>query len=190
MTTQSSFLTFPGCSLLATLLCATALPALAATRTVDEHQSADPVGTVEIVNVSGAVEVSGWDQAVVAVSGTIGEKVERVEVTGSGARVNVRVVLPKGNFHHTEGDARLKVQVPRTSALEVSLVSADLRVGGRRLARGAVQDHAVMAVLDEVHGERHGGLQIEGAVVGHRRDHRREQGAEGTGGRRGHGVIM
>ncbi len=155
MTTQSSFRTFPGCALLATLLCATALPALAATRTVDEHQSADPVGTVEIVNVSGAVEVSGWDQAVVAVSGTIGEKVERVEVTGSGARVTVRVVLPKGNFHHTEGDARLKVQVPRKSALEVSLVSADLRVGG------VSGDQHLQTVSGDIAGEAGGNLQVD-----------------------------
>jgi DUF4097 and DUF4098 domain-containing protein YvlB len=138
----------------AVLLCATALPALAATRSVDEHQSADPAGTVEIVNVSGAVEVVGWDQAVVAVSGTIGERVERVEVTGSGARVTVRVVLPKGNFHHDEGDAHLRVQVPRMSALEVSLVSADLRVGG------VSGDQHLQTVSGDISGEAGGNLQV------------------------------
>lgn len=155
MTKQSIFRTPPRCALLAALLCATALPALAATRTVDEHQSADPVGTVEIVNVSGTVEVSGWDQAVVAVSGTIGEKVERVEVTGSGARVTVRVVLPKGNFHNNEGDAQLKVQVPRKSALEISLVSADLRVGG------VSGDQHLQTVSGDIAGEAGSNLQVD-----------------------------
>ena len=154
MTTQSPFPTYPRCALLVALMCATALPALAATRSVEEHQSADPAGTVEIVNVSGAVEVSGWDQALVAVSGTIGEKVERVEVTSSGARVTVRVVLPKGNFHHNEGDARLKVQVPRKSALEVSLVSADLHVGG------VSGDQHLQTVSGDIAGEAGGNLQV------------------------------
>lgn len=155
MTKQALFRTFPGCVLCVALLCATALPALAATRSVDEHQSADPAGTVEIVNVSGAVEVAGWDQAVVAVSGTIGEKVERVEVTGSGARVTVRVVLPKGNFHHDEGDAHLRVQVPRGSALEVSLVSADLHVGG------VSGDQHLQTVSGDITGEAGGNLQVD-----------------------------
>jgi hypothetical protein len=154
MTEQSLSRTYLRCAPLAVLLCATALPALAATRSVDQHQSADPAGTVEIVNVSGAVEVVGWEQPVVAVSGTIGERVERVEVTGSGARVTVRVVLPKGNFHHDEGDARLRVQVPRRSALEVSLVSADLRVGG------VSGDQHLQTVSGDISGEAGGNLQV------------------------------
>ncbi len=154
MTTQSLFRTLLYCTWFAALLCAGAVPAQAATRSVDEHQNADPAGTVEIVNVSGAVEVSGWDQAVVAVSGTIGEKVERVEVTGSGTRVTVRVVLPQGNFHHNEGDAHLKVQVPRHSALEVSLVSADLRVAG------VSGDQHLQTVSGDIAGEAGGNLQV------------------------------
>jgi DUF4097 and DUF4098 domain-containing protein YvlB len=104
--------------------------ASAATRSVDQHQAADPAGTVEIINVAGSVQVTGWDKAEVAVSGTMGEKVDRVELTGSGKHTTVRVVLPNGNSWGGDGAADLTVQVPRGSAIDVSLVSADLKVGG------------------------------------------------------------
>ncbi|HEX9140370.1 MAG TPA: DUF4097 family beta strand repeat-containing protein [Steroidobacteraceae bacterium] len=104
--------------------------ASAATRDVDQHQAADPAGTVEIINVAGSVQVSGWDKAEVAVGGTIGEKVERVELTSTGKHTTVRVVLPKGNSWGGDGAANLTVQVPRGSSIDASLVSADLKVGG------------------------------------------------------------
>ena len=101
-------------------------------RPVSAQKSAIPTGTVEVVNVSGQIDISGWDQPTVDVSGTIGEKVERVDLTSSGNRTTVRVVLPSGNTDssHDESEARLKIRVPQKSQLEVSLVSSDLRVAG------------------------------------------------------------
>lgn len=136
------------------LLCLTTLPALAAPRPFSDHKAADPRGTVEIINVSGAVEVTAGDQAEVAVTGTIGERVERVDVTSAGTRVTVRVVLPSGNMSHHEGDANLKIQVPRHSALEVSLVSADLRVAG------VDGDENLQTVSGDINGEAGGSLQV------------------------------
>jgi len=141
-------------AILTTLLCLASLPALAATRTVDEHKSADPNGTVEIVNVSGSVEITSWDQAEVAVTGTIGPRVERVDVTAAGTRVTVRVVLPNGNMSHNEGDANLKIQVPRHSALDVSLVSADLRVSG------VEGDAKLQTVSGDINGDTGSSLQV------------------------------
>jgi DUF4097 and DUF4098 domain-containing protein YvlB len=106
------------------------LPALAATRNFSAQKSADPAGTVEIVNVEGAIEVSGWDQPMVDVSGTIGDRVERVDVTSSANRTTVRVVLPNGSSWSGNSEAHLKIRVPQKSSLEVSLVSADLHVSG------------------------------------------------------------
>jgi len=116
----------------ALLLPALSLPALAGTRPFSAQKPADPTGTVEVVNVEGSIEISGWDQPTVEVTGTIGDKVERVDVTSAPNRTTVRVVLPSGNADcgHEECDARLKIRVPQKSALEVSLVSADLRIGG------------------------------------------------------------
>ena len=141
-------------ALLTALLCVASLPALTATRPVNEHKAIDANGTVEIINVSGAVEVTPWDTAEVAVSGTIGARVERVEVAGEGAHVTVRVVLPSGSMSQDEGDARLKIQVPRHCALEVSLVSADLRV------TGIEGDVKLETVSGDINGDTGGSLQV------------------------------
>ena len=118
-------------ALFAASLAATA-PAgvLAATRNIDQHQAADPKGTVEIVNVAGSVQVSGWDKPEVSVTGQIGDRVERVDLTSSGNRTTLRVILPSGSNWGGDGSARLVVHVPIASGLEVSLVSADLEVSG------------------------------------------------------------
>jgi hypothetical protein len=115
-----------------------ALGALAATsvladarRTIDEHQPADATGQVEINNVSGRVEVVGWAQPEVAVTGTVGRDVEKVEVSGSGGHTVVRVVHKNTFGIHlgfSAGDANLVVHVPQGSSLNLMLVSSDLRV--------------------------------------------------------------
>ena len=97
-------------------------------RTINETRPADPAGSVEIVNVAGNVDVQGWDQPQLEVTGTIGDKVERVDVTSSGNHASVRVVLPSGPQWAGDGSASLTVHVPRGSALTVSLVSADLQI--------------------------------------------------------------
>ena len=112
------------------LLSSLALPAWAAMRPFSAQKPADPAGTVEVVNVEGSIEISGWDQPTVEVNGTIGEKVERVDVTSSANHTTVRVVLPSGNSWNGDSSAHLKIRVPQKSALEVSLVSSDLRVSG------------------------------------------------------------
>jgi hypothetical protein len=119
---------------------AMATPAAAAMRSIEQHQSADPAGTVEIVNVAGSVEVIGWDKPEVAVTGQVGERVERVDVTGADKHVTVRVVLPMGGHWNGDGAAQLTVHVPQQSALTVSLVSADLKSQG---VSGAEQIHTV-----------------------------------------------
>jgi hypothetical protein len=136
------------------LLPCLAAPAFASTRPFAAKQAADPAGTVEIVNVAGAVEVSGWDQPLVDVSGTIGDKVERVDVTGSGNHTTVRVVLPEGSSWMGDSSAHLKIKVPHGSALDVSLVSADLSVsaidGSQKL----------QTVSGDVSGSASGSLQV------------------------------
>jgi hypothetical protein len=117
-----------------------ATPTMAATRSIEQHQSADPAGTVEIINVAGSVAVVGWDKPEVAVTGDIGERVERVDITGSDKHLTVRVVLPIGGHWSGDGAANLTVHVPQQSSLTLSLVSADLKVGG---VSGSQQIHTV-----------------------------------------------
>lgn len=99
-------------------------------RTIQEHRAADPQGEVEIVNVSGAIEVSGWDRSEVDVSGTAGDGVERVDVTGAGNRTSIHVVSRSNRSWGTDNEAHLVVHVPAKSAVMVTLVSADFKAAG------------------------------------------------------------
>jgi hypothetical protein len=111
-----------------TLLVCAWSPAHAAT-SVDEHRAANPQGEVEIDNVAGLIDVQGWDKSEVAVTGTIGKDVERVDVTGDGNRTSIRVVLPRGaHWNMNDGDAHLVIHVPTNSSVSASLVSSDLKV--------------------------------------------------------------
>ncbi|MFT3906136.1 MAG: DUF4097 family beta strand repeat-containing protein [Steroidobacteraceae bacterium] len=112
-----------------------AMPALwaslaqAAERSVDEARAASANGVVDISNVAGSVQVRGWDKAELRVTGTIGGKVERVEVAANGDHSTVKVVLPALSVGGN-GSADLLVQVPMNSAVNVTLVSADLALTG------------------------------------------------------------
>ncbi len=138
----------------AVLLSSLALPAWSAPRSFTAQKPADPAGTVEVVNVEGAIEISGWDQPMVDVSGTIGEKVERVDVTSGANRTTVRVVLPSGNTWNGDSSAHLKIRVPQKSALEVSLVSADLRISG------VTGNQHLQTVSGDIAGDAGGDLQV------------------------------
>jgi DUF4097 and DUF4098 domain-containing protein YvlB len=108
-----------------------------AATSVDEHRQANPQGEVEIDNVAGSIEVQGWDKSEVAVSGTIGKDVERVDVTGDGNRTSIRVILPKGiHWGMHDGDAHLVIHVPTNSSVSTSMVSSDLKISA---VRGALE---------------------------------------------------
>lgn len=118
---------------LATALLAAAFApaALAATRQVDQHVAAGATDTVEIINVAGNIDLQGWDKTEVAVSGTIGDGVERVELATAGTHVTLRVVEKKGLLGwNNDGEAKLVVHVPVKGLLDVSLVSSDLKLSG------------------------------------------------------------
>ena len=112
------------------LLFAWALPvaAFASNDSVDRKVAADANGEVVISNVSGSIDVRGWDRNEVHVTGNLGKGVERLDVETSGGRTVVKVVLPRGN--NRDGDADIEVSVPRNSSVEVSAVSADVSSRG------------------------------------------------------------
>src|ERR1700722_17040630 len=114
--------------LLAVILAARA--AGASEHSIDQHQSVDPNGIVDIVEVAGSVVVSGWDQPEVAVTGQAGDDVQRVEVSSPGNRTTIHVLVPGGGHGRGDGSAKLVIRVPTHSSLNVSLVSADLKLSG------------------------------------------------------------
>ncbi|HEU4778406.1 MAG TPA: DUF4097 family beta strand repeat-containing protein [Steroidobacteraceae bacterium] len=114
----------------AALLFACALPvvAVASGGSVERKVAAEANGEVVISNVSGTIDVRGWDRNEVLVTGHLGRDVERLDVETSGGRTFVKVVLPRGSAR--DGDAEIEVSVPRNSRVEVSAVSADVSSRG------------------------------------------------------------
>jgi DUF4097 and DUF4098 domain-containing protein YvlB len=110
------------------LLGASAVAGAGSDKTFERVVAAQPRGTVEISNVAGDIEVSGWDRQEVAVRAELGAEVERVDMSSAGGRTTIKVVLPTHTGGH--GDADLHVQIPKDSQLEVSAVSADIKVTG------------------------------------------------------------
>jgi DUF4097 and DUF4098 domain-containing protein YvlB len=104
------------------------LAALAGGGSVDRTVSAAPGGEVVISNVSGTVELRGWDRNEVQVKGEYGDDVERVDVESSGNRTVIKVILPHNSSD--DGDATLEIQIPKMSSVEVSAVSADVSSRG------------------------------------------------------------
>ncbi len=122
-----------------------ALPALASAHggsSVDRKVAADPKGEVVISNVSGTVDVRGWDRNEVQVTGHLGDDVERLDVLISGGRTIVKVVLPRGSSN--DGDAEIEVLVPMNSTVEVGAVSADVT------SRGVLGTQRLKSVSGEI----------------------------------------
>jgi len=113
--------------LLLTLALALYPPASHAETAVDERRASTPDGFVEIINVSGEVEVNGWDDDEVAVTGTLGRGVKRLDFEVDDDRIRIEVVYP--NTGRSEG-SDLLIRLPRDSRLEVRTVSADIDVTG------------------------------------------------------------
>jgi hypothetical protein len=115
-------------SALLLLLGASALSYAASDTNFDRQVAAQPRGVVDISNVAGSIQVSGWDRPEVSVHAELGSGVERVDVTSEGARTLIKVVLPNHSDRH--GEAELIVKIPKDSELDVSAVSADINVTG------------------------------------------------------------
>ncbi len=113
-------------------------------REVDQHQPTDPNGTVEILNTAGSVEISGWDRPDVWVTGHVGSRVERLELSTSGTHTLVHVIHAPFGFWRGDGSARLSIRVPSHSVLQGSSASADWEVSG---VSGAEEIHTVSGTI-------------------------------------------
>lgn len=82
--------------------------------------SRDP--RVEVYNRSGSIEIIGWDQEKVEVTGKLDDRVTRIDFDCSGDSVEISVVAPKWARAH------LVLHVPRGSRLRLETVSANVEV--------------------------------------------------------------
>ncbi len=132
--------------------------AIAGDTSIDRKIAAEPNGEVVISNVSGTVDVRGWDRNEVQVTGHLGSSVERVDLESSGGRTIVKVVLP--NRGSRDGDATIEVQVPKNSRVEVSAVSADVS------SRGVLGTQRLNSVSGEITADVSGNESAARSVSG------------------------
>ena len=90
--------------------------------------AADAQGEVDISNVAGTVNVSGWDRNEVRVTGTPGRGRGAARFHQRGKRTLIKVVLKKSTHWGDNGDAELSIRVPAGSRLDVNTVSAEISV--------------------------------------------------------------
>ena len=92
---------------------------------VSRETAAEPDGEVQIVNVSGAVRVIGWDQAKVQMVADLGRGVEELEFKRDGDVTRIRVKWPSDEQAESSD---LTIHVPRQSTLMIKTVSASQTV--------------------------------------------------------------
>lgn len=128
-----------------------------------------PVGPrdrVEISNLSGEVNITGWDRREVDIRGELGSGVERVDVEQRGGVIEIEVVMKEQNwrdrFDWREGEARLEISVPSDIEVEATTVSGSIT------ARGVRGEQALKSVSGniraEVLGTRIGATTVSGRV--------------------------
>ena len=129
----------PNLFLYGLLLLAAAGAALADTE-VDETRDMAPDGRVTVENVSGRIEVEAWDRAELRVTGTLGDSVEELEISGSENSLRV-IVRNRQSRGRGPDDTDLVLRVPTGASLQAVAVSADVDVRG--LAGGEVNVSSV-----------------------------------------------
>lgn len=93
---------------------------------VDKTLDAAPDGQVDISNISGSITVTGWNRDAVEVTGTLGRNVEELVFERDGDRVTIQVKVPRKGGRGIDAD--LDIRVPEKSSIDVSGVSADIKV--------------------------------------------------------------
>jgi hypothetical protein len=144
------------CCSMAAALCASIVPSspVFAAKEFRESHSADPDGTIEIFDIAGSVELSGWDRPEIEVSGVPDDLGDRVRVSGGADKISIHV-QPGGGVAH---EPRLVIHVPEKSEIKVTLVSADLKVQGLK------GDVNLRTVSGNISGEVGGDLVVNTAT--------------------------
>jgi len=126
------------------------VPALAASRTVDETRPAAPDGVVEIEVLAGSISVMGWERAEVNVTGTIDDEEVKLEIEDSGKRTTISVEPLGRSMIKLNSKMELEIRVPRGSRIEAESLSAGFAV---EAISGAVTIESIS-----------GAVEISGAV--------------------------
>lgn len=96
---------------------------------IDERRPLDADGRVAVNNLAGEIKVSTWDRNEVAITGTLGDDVEALEIRGDARNLQVLVRYPR-NTRGGVDETLLWLQVPGRAALDLEAVSADVLIDG------------------------------------------------------------
>jgi len=114
-------------------LCGSLLALLAAVNChagtkVDESRPISADGLVQVENLAGSIEFTAWDKNEVAITGELGEDVEKLEITETSSGIQVRVQNRRNQRNVDE--THLRLQVPVAASIEAESVSSDISASG------------------------------------------------------------
>lgn len=113
-------------SRVSTLFLAAALAAgTARAEDLNLERKASAEVALSISNLSGAVRVIGWDKASIELHADLSDGVDKVDVSGEGDAVDVRVI-PRHDSRRGDASAELTLHVPRGGRIRVNTVSAEV----------------------------------------------------------------
>jgi DUF4097 and DUF4098 domain-containing protein YvlB len=135
--------------LLALVVLLTAAAPLAAAQPVNERHPVAPGAAVSIENIAGSLVITGWDQAEVEITGTLGDGVEGIEVESDGEGISIEVKYEENYRGRHTSETELVIRVPQGSPLEVETVSASIEVSGVRAAVGLESVSGAIRVADQ-----------------------------------------
>lgn len=114
---------FSGCM----LLFAITFSVVSKAEDVDQQKAVSVDGLVKIKNLRGELNVVGWDQALVKVTGELDELAEGLRFEVLGDVTEIEVIMPTQNVNWGDG-SDLQVYVPHASRLAVSSVATDVEI--------------------------------------------------------------
>ncbi len=103
-----------------------------ASKTLDETWALAADGSIAVANISGKVQVTGWDQAQVKLEGSLGAG-STLAVSGDAKKLSLQVKTTKTGWFGSNApshDSNLILHVPKNTVLDLSVVSADANVDG------------------------------------------------------------
>ncbi len=114
-----------------------AVASVQASEPINETREIAANGTVEIENVRGSIRVEASERSDVAITGTLGEGVKGLRITGDGQHLSIEVEYPDsgggwfGGWGGSKAESSdLRVQLPATVSIDVSSVSAHVEITG------------------------------------------------------------
>lgn len=130
--------------LAAASLAAISGPALAA-QDITKRATVAADATIEVSNVQGRVDVTGWDRNEVELTALLESDKDKLEFEATERQVHIRVDRPEGRYHDSDDDAILTIKAPKGVRLVVDTVSADITVNG---VRGEQRLESVSGAVD------------------------------------------